>query len=165
MYTCDVYTSLRPLNTPCACTSVKKLSRVLSRIYDAQFSASGINNTQFAVLRSVARQAGKPLARIAQQLEMERTSFYRAIAPMIRDGWLATATSANGRFRTARVTKKGRRVLIDATKRWTRVQRYVIGRFGQRAYGSLLTELHRLADCATAGAETIPLGRGRRGGL
>jgi DNA-binding MarR family transcriptional regulator len=141
---------------PCACASVKKLSRVLSRIYDAQLSTSDINNTQFAVLRSVTRQTGVPLAQIAERLEMDRTSFYRAIAPMIRDGWLKSAAGTKGRFRTAKVTRKGRQVLAAATKRWTRLQRQVIGRFGRRAYASLLRELHRLGDCAAGGSVTIP---------
>jgi DNA-binding MarR family transcriptional regulator len=121
----------------------------LGRVYDSHISSAGINITQFAVLRCIARRAGEPLVRIAEEMEMDRTSLYRAIAPMLRDGWLADGQPVNPRFRTAKVTRKGRLVLAAATKRWNRLQRQVIGRFGQGAYDSLLSELHRLADCAT----------------
>jgi DNA-binding MarR family transcriptional regulator len=127
---------------------VKKLSRVLGRVYDAQISAAGINITQLAVLRVIARRSGEPLIRIAEELEMDRTSLYRAISPMIREGWIVTEDGANTRSRTAQLTRKGRRLLADANKRWNGVQHHVIGRFGTKEYASLLSELNRLADCA-----------------
>jgi DNA-binding MarR family transcriptional regulator len=144
-----VYTSLPSHINPCACTTVKKLSRLLDRVYDAKISTAGINITQLAVLRCIARRSGEPLVRVAEEMEMDRTSLYRAIAPMMRDGWLTSEEGTDARFRTARLTKKGRHVLSDANKRWTGLQQDVISKFGQREYESLLSELHRLADCAT----------------
>jgi DNA-binding MarR family transcriptional regulator len=143
-----VYSSLPSGTDPCACTTVKKLSRVLGRIYDAKISAAGINITQLAVLRVIARRSGEPLIRIAEELEMDRTSLYRAITPMIREEWLVSEDGEDARSRTARLTKKGRRFLADANKRWNGVQHQVIGRFGRNEYASLLSELNRLADCA-----------------
>jgi DNA-binding MarR family transcriptional regulator len=143
-----VYTSL-PLNIdPCACTTVKKLSRVLGRYYDANISPAGVNITQLAVLRCIARRSGEPLIRIAEEMEMDRTSLYRAIAPMIRDGWLISAEAIRGRVRTAKVTPKGQKLLTTANKRWDGVQQSVIGKFGQKNYEMLLAQLNRLAECA-----------------
>lgn len=80
---------------------------------------------------------------------MDRTTLYRAISPMIRDGWVTSEEGIDARFRTARLTRKGRQILADANKRWKAVQQGVIRRFGQTEYDLLLAELHRLADCAT----------------
>jgi DNA-binding MarR family transcriptional regulator len=143
-----VYTSLPAGIDPCACTTVKKLSRVLGRYYDSDISPAGVNITQLAVLRCIARRSGEPLVRVAEEMEMDRTSLYRAIAPMIREGWLIFADSSNARFRNAKVTPKGRKLMTDANKRWEGVQRKVIGKFGQENYEVLLAELNRLADCA-----------------
>ena len=88
------------------------------------------------------------MVRVAEEMEMDRTSLYRAIAPMIREGWLIFADSSNARFRNAKVTPKGRKLMTDANKRWEGVQRKVIGKFGQENYEVLLAELNRLADCA-----------------
>jgi DNA-binding MarR family transcriptional regulator len=143
-----VYTSLPAGIDPCACTTVKKLSRVLGRYYDSDISPAGVNITQLAVLRCIARRSGEPLVRVAEEMEMDRTSLYRAIAPMIREGWLIFADSSNARFRNAKVTPKGRKLLTGANKRWEGVQRKVIGKFGQENYEVLLAELNRLADCA-----------------
>jgi DNA-binding MarR family transcriptional regulator len=133
---------------PCACTTVKKLSRVLGRYYDANIAPAGLNITQLAVLRCIARRSGEPLVRVAEEMEMDRTSLYRAIAPMVRDGWLTSEDAGHARFRTAEVTAKGRKLLADANKRWAGVQQDVIGKFGRKEYTRLLAELNRLAECA-----------------
>jgi DNA-binding MarR family transcriptional regulator len=145
----DVYTSLESGINPCASSTVKKLSRVLGRVYDLKLSAAGINITQLAVLRCITRRRGEPLVRVAEEMEMDRTSLYRAVAPMIREGWIISAKVKGARFHTARITPKGRRLLANANRYWEDIQSSVIGRFGQKEYDSLLAELYRLADCAT----------------
>lgn len=118
-------------------------------MYDSKVSIVGLNITQHAVLRCISRRAGEPLVRIAEELEMDRTSLYRALTPMVRDGWVSSPGAVGARFRTARLTKKGRRILDNANQKWEDVQNAIIGRFGQASYDSLLSELYRLAACAT----------------
>jgi DNA-binding MarR family transcriptional regulator len=146
----DVYTSNKAGSTPCACTTVKKLSRVLGRTYDEALSGTQINITQLAVMRCIHRRAGEPLARVAHELEMDRTSLYRALNPMIRDGWLVLAAGSTPRSRSATITRKGMQVLAAAGKGWDGIQERLIGNFGPKAYQALMSELSRLADCAEA---------------
>ncbi len=89
------------------------------------------------------------MVRVAEELELDRSSLYRALAPMIRDGWILSQDGTGAHFRTARITKKGRRLLNSADLEWRGVQQGLIKRFGQEAYDSLLAELYRLADCAS----------------
>ncbi len=142
----DVYTSKK--DSPCACTTVKKLSRILGRTYDAALAPSGINVTQFAVMRSISRHDGEPLARVADELEMDRTSLYRAIAPMERDGWIKLAAGADSRSRAAVITAKGSRLLAKAADNWENVQGSLINTFGKSEWTSLVSELKRLGQCA-----------------
>jgi DNA-binding MarR family transcriptional regulator len=144
----DVYTSKK--DSPCACTTVKKLSRILGRAYDAALAPSGINVTQFAVMRSISRHDGEPLARVADELEMDRTSLYRAIAPMERDGWIKLVAGADGRSRAAIATANGTKVIAKAAGNWEQVQSNVIDRFGKAEWGALVSELRRLGECAGA---------------
>ena len=50
-------------------------------------AASGMNVTQFAVMRAVERHENEPLSRVADDLAMERTSPYRALA-LERNNWI-----------------------------------------------------------------------------
>jgi DNA-binding MarR family transcriptional regulator len=151
-----VYTSNKPGTVPCACTTIKKVSRILGRTYDAALSSSGINVTQLAVLRCISRREGEPLARVARELELDRTSLYRAIDPMVRDGWLVIAEGTNARSRQAKITKKGTRILAKAAVGWDDLQKRMIEGFGDKAYGSLMSELNRLADCAESAGVCVP---------
>jgi DNA-binding MarR family transcriptional regulator len=145
-----VYTSNKAGSVPCACTTVKKLSRILGRTYDAALTGSGINITQLAVMRCISRRDGEPLVRVAEELEMDRTSLYRAINPMVRNGWIVLAQGTDARSRTAKITKKGIQLLAKAGGKWDKIQGSLIEQFGRSAYASLIGELHRLADCAAA---------------
>jgi DNA-binding MarR family transcriptional regulator len=81
---------------------------------------------------------------------MDRTSLYRAINPMIRDGWIVLAAGTDARSRSSKITKKGMQILAQAGKRWDGIQERIIGNFGPKAYEALMSELDRLADCAKA---------------
>jgi len=121
-------------------------------VYDSALAPAGINVTQFAVMRCISRHNGEPLARVADELVMDRTSLYRAITPMVRDGWIKLAAGADGRSRSALVTRKGSQVLAKAGGRWDQVQDRLIGAFGKKEWGALAAELQRLGECAASAA-------------
>lgn len=142
---------------PCACTTVRRTSRTLARAFDACLEAVGLNVTQLAVLRAIQRHAGEPLTRVAEDLCMDRTSLYRAIAPMRRDGWVKITAGADARSRTAEFTANGLRVLEAADPPWRRLQTDIIEHFGRQRWASLVAELARLADCVRT-AESVKAG-------
>lgn len=121
---------------------------MLGRVYDSALAPSGINVTQFAVMKCISRRHGEPLARIAEELEMDRTSLYRAIAPMVRDGWITLAPGTDSRSRSAVVTRKGLRVLAKAATQWEQIQNHLIGTFGKSDWSAMVKALHRLGECA-----------------
>ncbi len=81
---------------------------------------------------------------------MDRTSLYRAIAPMIRDGWLEMAAGTDARSRSAKVTPKGKQLLAKAAVPWNTIQEGLLGSFGKDAWKALVGELSRLADSVEA---------------
>jgi DNA-binding MarR family transcriptional regulator len=124
----------------------------MGRVYDSALVPAGLNVTQMGVLRCISRRQGEPLVRIAEEMELDRTSLYRAINPMIRDEWIVLTDSVNARTKSVKLTNKGRQVLADADLGWREVQQPLIKRFGKTKYTALISELHRLADCAEASA-------------
>ena len=135
---------------PCVCTTVRRVSRVLARAFDAVLEPIGLNVTQLAVLRAIQRHPNEPLTRVAEDLCMDRTSLYRAVSRMQRDGWLKIAAGADARSRTAEFTSRGRRVLHAADLPWGRAQTAIIERFGRDKWRALVSELERLATAAHA---------------
>ena len=151
----DVYTS-NDIPRPCVCTAVKKLSRFLGRAYDASLASSPMNVTQLAVLRCIERRHGQPLTHIAQELEMDRTSLYRALTPMRRRGWIKLTAGTNARSRSAQLTPEGRKALQKAGDRWEQIQLRIVQQFGRRRWSAFVAEMQSLATAATLAREGLP---------
>jgi DNA-binding MarR family transcriptional regulator len=146
--------SISSIPRPCACTTVRRASRVLARAFDVVLEPSGLNVTQLAVLRAIQRHPNEPLTRVAEDLCMDRTSLYRAVSRMQRDGWLKIANGADARSRTAEFTTRGRRVLGAADLPWGRAQTAIIERFGRDRWTALVSELERLSAVVRAAQPT-----------
>jgi DNA-binding MarR family transcriptional regulator len=116
----------------CACTTIRKASRALSRVYDEALAPAGLTVAQLGVLRAINRGAkdGEPLSRLAETLVMDRTSLYRALGSMARSGWLIIKDAPKGHAKVVLLSKAGIRATARAAEYWERAQSQVIGEFG-----------------------------------
>lgn len=137
-----------PSDSPCACTSLRKAARAVSRVYDDALSGTGMTIAQFSVLRHVARGGEVPLSRLAEALVMDRTSLYRALVPLERQGWIDIAQAARGRTRIASLTEAGRAAMEGATDPWREAQERLIGALGPADWTRLETLLRGVVDVA-----------------
>lgn len=131
---------------PCVCTALRKASRAVTRVYDDRLASSGLTTTQFAVLRNLAREGDLPLSRLADLLVMDRTSLYRTLAPIERQGWIATSAGEQGRARQAALTPAGRDKMEAATAAWEACQSEIVGAIGPDQWEALEGQLRALVD-------------------
>jgi DNA-binding MarR family transcriptional regulator len=134
----------------CACTSLRKTSRAVTRFYDEAIAASGLSISQFSLLRTLSRRGPIPLSQLADTMVMERTSLYRMIAPLETRG-LVTVTQGQGRARVAALSEQGRASMNDTADAWETAQ----GRFVQTLGEEKWQTLHALLAEATHAAEEI----------
>lgn len=125
----------------------------MSRVYDEALSETGLTIAQFSVLRHVARGGETPLSRLAEALVMDRTSLYRALAPLERQGWITVARAPQGRARIASLTDAGRAAMEAATAPWRAAQERLIGALGVADWTKLETLLRGVVDVAGDGKE------------
>lgn len=121
--------SIDPGDLQCACNALRKASRAVTRLYDETMADTCLSLAQFAVLRNIARREPVPLMDLAHVLVMDRTTLYRALKPLEREGWVASEDGP-GRAKTARLTDKGRDAVARSTQAWQAAQRRLIERFG-----------------------------------
>ena len=137
---------------PCASTALRKASRAVGRLYDAALEPVGLGANQLSILRTIDRMDGPLLSRLSERMVMDRTSLYRALAPMERDGWLRIEP-AGGRSKRVTLTPTGREVSERAAAAWDRVQGEFVGAIGLErweAFASTLRELTRTAQTLDA---------------
>lgn len=134
-------------SAPCACTTLRKTARAVGRVYDEALADAGMTTAQFAVLRHVSRGEPMPLSRLAEALVMDRSSLYRAIAPIEAKGWIITAAGP-GKSRLAALTPEGRAALAAAEPGWEAAQKKIVGAMGETMWVGLEFALRAVTDLA-----------------
>jgi DNA-binding MarR family transcriptional regulator len=133
--------------SPCACTTLRKTARAVGRVYDGALAEAGMTTAQFAILRHVARGEPMPLSRLAEALVMDRSSLYRAVAPIEAKGWIVTA-AGQGKSRLAALTPAGRAALAAAVPGWEAAQKKIVGAMGKDMWVGLEFALKALTGLA-----------------
>ena len=136
-------------NFGCTCARLRKLSRRVTRIYDAHLSAQEIKVTQYSLLANAAR-GERTLTEFAAELEMDRSTLSRNLAPLAAQGWVSLGVGADPRSRSVSVTAAGRRKLKAALPLWRKAQCEVESILGTTDVG----ELHRKIERALAALPT-----------
>jgi len=136
--------------TPCVCTTVRKAGRALTRLYDAAIGRAELTTAQFAVLRELERSGPVTMSRVAEALIMDRTSLYRAVAPLLKKGLLkSVASEEDVRAKCLTFTPAGRARMARAAKEWELVQESVVAHVGPRRWQELSAVLLELAEQTT----------------
>ena len=126
----------------CTCARLRKLTRRLTRIYDAHLSAQGIKVTQYSLLANAAR-GERTLSEFAAELEMDRSTLSRNLAPLVAQGWVSIEVGADPRSRSISVTAAGRRKLKATLPLWRKAQCEVEALLGAASVGELHREIER----------------------
>lgn len=129
----------------CLCSALRKSTRAVSRLYEEAMDGTGMTIMQFSLLRHLARYGNLPLSRLAELLVMDRTTLYRSLTPLIRQGWVAI-DEGKGRSKIAALTSAGQEAMDHATPAWTRAQRSMVERMGRTEWEVLQSALAKVAD-------------------
>jgi DNA-binding MarR family transcriptional regulator len=121
----------------CACEGLRRASRAISRLYERALAPLALTPTQFAILVATRLRGPVPLSRLATGLVLDRTSLYRAIRPLERQGHLRVGVGKTQRERAATVTAKGEHLLQQALPIWDATQRTFVSALGTRTWTAL----------------------------
>src|SRR5262249_62214451 len=83
----------------CAIFNLRKASRAMTRMYDQEIASSGLRATQFTMLVAVGLAAPANLSRLAEILGADKSTLSRNLAPLERDGLIASAAGGDRRKR------------------------------------------------------------------
>jgi DNA-binding MarR family transcriptional regulator len=121
----------------CLLTRTRKISRVVTGIYDQELRPLGINSPQFSLLVIISRLGPASRADIGRENFQDRSTLTRNLQPLLSEGWVEEiASEAGGRRRPLVLTKAGHELLCNATPAWREAQRKakrVLGKLGATA--------------------------------
>lgn len=141
---------MEPARTICAAGTLRRASRSVARLYDARLARAGLTTTQFSILRALERHGGPvALTELTAELVFERTSLYRALEPLSREG-LVAFSAGRGRAKAVALTEGGRECIARALPCWQEAQDEFLAQFGEAAWGRVVAELGQIIETARA---------------
>lgn len=129
-------------HTVCASTSVRRLDRALSRLYDDALRPTGLGVNQYALLSLIARAPAPPtVGTLADAQVMDRTTLTRVLAPLERDGLVTLTPGPDRRTRTVAITPAGREKVDAARPLWRAAQDQITLALGNDGMEHLLADM------------------------
>ena len=126
------------------CASVRRSSRALTQLYEGALSPLGLRTTQFTILQvlSVVGEIGQ--GKLGDFLALDSTTLTRALAIMIRNGWINERRGEDRRERFLKLTRSGERKFAQAVPSWEKVQAKLQHALGTADWQKLLTSMNQL---------------------
>jgi DNA-binding MarR family transcriptional regulator len=106
----------------CLLTRTRRISRVITGIYDEAMRPHGVNAPQFSLLVLIAKLNGASRAEIGRANHQERSTLTRNLALLLGEGWIEEVVPKGGRSRPILITEAGRALLASAGGAWRDAQ-------------------------------------------
>ncbi|MCU0773258.1 MAG: MarR family winged helix-turn-helix transcriptional regulator [Ideonella sp.] len=143
------------LARPQGCTNLKlrQASRLVSRLYDAELSPTGLHKTQYSLLSHVVKLGAMRAGDLARAMRLDASTLSRNLQPLVQSGWVEVTTGDDARQRVIRATKSGVALRAEAQRAWKRAQLTVNARVGEAQVAELHDVLDRLISVLGDGTE------------
>jgi DNA-binding MarR family transcriptional regulator len=133
----------------CICVNLRRASRAISQLYDEAMAASGLKVTQFSLLRAIERNEPVAITALADDMELDRTTLARNLAPLERDRLLTRSAGRDQRVTEVRLTAAGRAAIARALPLWEAAQAKVKQHLGSEKLAQLRAITEQAAAAAT----------------
>jgi len=133
---------------PCACQNLRRVTRVVTRIYDEELRKAGLEVTQFGLLTALAATEEANQKRLSAGFAMDSTTLTRTLGLMLRQGWVRVKRGNDRRERLFRLTQAGRQKMAEAQRHWERAEQRLRTKLGDEGWKSMRQTVSRITEAA-----------------
>jgi DNA-binding MarR family transcriptional regulator len=137
--------SIKGIEGVCVCGYVRKLSRIVTAVYDGALADAGLKTSQFSVLIAVANRGKARPAELTELLQMDESTVSRNVDRMCARGWLRLEREDDRRSHLIEVTDKGQALIRKCLPAWRQAQAEVSERLGTGTVAELRSALRKLS--------------------
>jgi DNA-binding MarR family transcriptional regulator len=130
----------------CVGYRVRRLSRVVSAIYDDAFSPLKLKISQFGILAMLSRYGPSTAVDLCRLVMMDKSTASRNLQRMRRRGWISVVHEGTGLGQQISLTREGARILRTAYPLWRRAQDKTTRRLGADGLKALETVMVRMKE-------------------
>jgi DNA-binding MarR family transcriptional regulator len=135
---------------PCACQSLRRVTRVVTRIYDQELRKAGLEITQFGLLTALAGTGEANQKRLSAGFAMDSTTLTRTLGLLLKQGWVRVRRGKDRRERLFRLTQGGKRKMAEAQGCWERAEQRLRRELGDEGWKSMKQTVSRITQAAIA---------------
>jgi DNA-binding MarR family transcriptional regulator len=135
---------------PCACQNLRRLTRVVTRIYDQELRKAGLEITQFGLLTALAKTGEANQKRLGAGFAMDSTTLTRTLRPLRNKGWVQVKRGTDRRERLFSLTGAGKRQMAEAQPLWHRAEQRLRQELGDAGWEQMKKTVAQITEAATA---------------
>jgi DNA-binding MarR family transcriptional regulator len=126
----------------CIAMRVRRLNRVVTKIYDDSLRPLGLRTAQQTILVAISLMKTPTPTDLERRLSLDKSTVSRNVDRMQRRGWVEFVPGEDGRSHYLKLTAKGANLLRESTALWQVAQRKVallLGKEGVTAVSRILS--------------------------
>jgi len=135
---------------PCACQSVRRATRAVTRIYDQELRKAGLEITHFGLLTALAMTGEANQKRLSAGFAMDSTTLTRTLGLLLKQGWIRVRRGEDRRERMFSLTRAGKRKLAEGQPHWEQAERTLRQQLGDAGWKSMKQVVSRMTGAALA---------------
>jgi len=135
---------------PCACQNLRRVTRVVTRIYDQELRKAGLEITQFGLLTALAATGEANQKRLSAGFAMDSTTLTRTLGLLLKQGWVRVRRGRDRRERLFRLTEGGKRKMAEAQPFWEWAEQRLQRELGDAGWKIMKQTVSRITEAALA---------------
>lgn len=135
---------------PCMCASLMLAARAMTRLYNEELRAVGLEATQHSVLFMLKNLGPMTMKELGDRLAVDKTTVSRSARVLERNGWVSVEQGRDARQRILALTDAGRQTLDAARPHWERAQARIRAALPEGQFDSIRRGIPDLALAAMA---------------
>lgn len=133
---------------PCACQSLRRVTRVVTRIYDAELRKAGMEITQFGLLTALAALGEANQKRLSAGFAMDSTTLTRTLRLLRKRGWIRIKRGCDRRERLFSLTRVGKRQMAIAQPHWEAAEQRLQDKLGHTGWKNMRQTVSQITEAA-----------------
>ena len=135
---------------PCACQNLRRVTRVVTRIYDQEMRKAGLEITQFGLLTALAATGEANQKQLSAGFAMDSTTLTRTLGLLRKQGWVHVRLGKDRRERLFTLTRAGKRQMAEAQPYWELAGHKLRQALGDADWKSMNKTVSRMTEAAMA---------------
>ena len=133
---------------PCACQNLRRVTRVVTRVYDQELRKAGLEITQFGLLTALSLTGEANQKRLSEGFAMDSTTLTRTLGLLRKQGWVRVKRGEDRRERRFGLTPKGKRKMAEAQPYWERAEQRLRRELGDEGWKSMKQAVSQITQAA-----------------